>query len=144
MKQSEYMRSLVYITCVLRFQSRNSTKVYCILYQEMNFTKLSKKKKKTHIAAKEATHLRKEVPNPKPPSLAASLMSFLAATLSSLTSDSIKLALTSSSVFIFKNSILPIFLFSSLLQDLKSENKRAHNVKYRYDIKEQTDNRRKQ
>jgi hypothetical protein len=64
--------------------------------------------------------------------------------LSSLTSDSIKLALTSSSVFIFKNSILPIFLFSSLLQDLKSENKRAHNVKYRYDIKEQTDNRRKQ
>lgn len=53
------------------------------------------------MAAKEATHLRKEVPNPSPPSLAASLISFFAASLSSVMSELIKSSAIGS-VFIAK------------------------------------------
>lgn len=44
-------------------------------------------RRKAHIAAKEATHLRKEVPKPSPPSLVASAMRFLAAIFKSFMSE---------------------------------------------------------
>lgn len=65
--------------------------------------------KNTDMAAKEASHLRKEVPKPRRPSLEVWLMRFLAAIFKSLRSELINW-LGSGSVFMARYSILPIFV----------------------------------
>lgn len=64
------------------------------------------------MAAKEASHLKKEVPRPFPPSLVACSRSLVAAILSSLISELINSSIRGS-LFRAKYAILPISVFGS-------------------------------